>query len=671
MATRKQQQDNAPRSRSRLAVCLCECANTLTDRMDLSNVATAVGRLPGVTRVVRCHALCQPGGPDQLLTALKDQRISRAVVAACAPAYYQANLDQAFAENNINPHLVSSVNIREHCAWVHQDKAAATQKSSALITSAVQRLLLGRRVGTQREAINHRVLVIGAGLAGMQAALALADSKNMVTLITNSDQLGGSILHQSLIPQAAQRAEQLAKHIKTNRRINILTATSLQSLTGRFGQFQAQLSQGQVDCGAVIVATGQSQLSGPEQLPDITGLLTFDDLARTLQRNRLSNLKRIGLLLDLHTQQDRAATRAALKLASRARLLWGCQTYLFCAHLRLAGPKQEQLYQQARQDGVVVIKSLTSPEITQEVTAVRLEGTDERIGQKFDLVLDLLAVADAPNTNNSQADLTTKLRTGTPVAGLAQQDNVFLLPVDSGRKGIFFAGACRAPFEWSQALDEGDAAAQHAHALLRRSTVHPPAKLVEVDPAKCAYCLTCYRTCPHGAIAMDQENRAAFVEPIMCQACGVCVAECPAKAIDLLDYTDPQLAISPASADGTIVFACENSAVLAADSAGLARLNYPPDVAIVPVPCAGRIDPVHVLRALRAGAKKVLILGCHDQACKYLHGINRAKARIERLRTQLTQLGFDPDCVQIGSLMAADAGRFVKLVTGDLQESSV
>jgi coenzyme F420-reducing hydrogenase delta subunit len=150
----------------------------------------------------------------------------------------------------------------------------------------------------------------------------------------------------------------------------------------------------------------------------------------------------------------------------------------------------------------------------------------------------------------------------------------------------------------------------------------------------------------------------------MCQACGVCVAECPAKAIDLVDHSDSQLSISPALPGATIVFACENSALLAADSAGLDRKTYSPDTAIVPVPCAGRVDPVHVLRALRAGAKKVLILGCHDQACKYLHGINRAKARIDRLHSQLTQLGLDPDCVQIGSLMAADAGRFVDFVEG-------
>ena len=668
MTIDKQQKSNAPSNRARLAVCLCECAGTLTEKLDFAAIAASAGQLPGVARVLRCHSLCQPGGSDQLLASLKDQRISRALIAACTPAYYRTALDQALASKNINSHLVSSVNIREHCAWVHPDKTKATQKASRLITSAVDRLRLAERVGTKRVSLNRRVLVIGAGLAGMQATLDLADKKHPVTLITASDDLGSRALQQRLIPEAAERAQQLAKQIRLNRRISALTSTQLQSLAGRFGQFRAHLSQDQIDCGAVIVATGQSQLTGPEQLPAIKGTVTFDDLACMLQANRLSNLKRIGLILDLHTQLDRAATRAALKLASRARLLWGCETYLFCNQLRVTGPDQEQQYQQARQAGVVIIKSLSSPQITQQITAVRLKGIDEQTGRDFDLVLDLLAIADAPKTNNGQADLTAKLRTGQHVASSIQQDNVFLLPVDSGRKGILFAGSCRAPLEWTQALDDGSAAAEQAHYLLKDSATRVPTKLAEVEPAKCAFCLTCYRSCPHGAIAMDQENRAAIVESIMCQACGVCAAECPAKAIDIVDYTDPQLSISPTSPGAAIVFACENSALIAADLAGLARMTYSPDVAIVPVPCAGRVDPVHVLHALQGGAKKVLILGCHDQACKYLHGINRAKARIERLQSQLTQLDLDPDCIQIGSLMAADAGRFVNFVTGDLQE---
>ena len=664
MDARKQEQSQASLKRSRLAVCICDCAGTLPERLDLPAVAASTGELAGVSRVVRCNAFCQPGGPQQLLSAMKDQRISRAVIAACAPAYYQRVLEEALAANKIDPHLVGRVNIREHCAWVHPDKAKATEKASGLISSAVSRLLLCERVDTQRVSLNRRVLVIGAGLAGMQSAISLANNKHMVTLISSASELGGVALGQSVVPQAAEKAAELAKLVKSNRRIKVLTGTELLALTGRFGDFHARLSNGQVDCGAVVVATGQSQSPGSGQLPGLTGILAFDDLAKMLKKNPLANPRRIGLVLDFQRQLDCAITRAALVLGKRAREVYGCEVYLFCSHLRVARLDIEEDYQHARQAGVVVVKSLDQPGITQELAEVKVKGVDEQTGRDFDLTFDLLAVADSPSGGNGQASLNSKLRTGQAVGGLAQRDNAFLLPVDSGRKGIFFAGACRGCVEWTQALDDGLAAAQQAHALLPAAATRVPAKRAEVDPAKCAFCLTCYRSCPHGAIVMDQENRAALVEPIMCQACGVCVAECPARAIELVDYTDAQLAITPAAAGATVVFACENSAVLAADSAGLGRMTYSSNVAIVPVPCAGRVDPVHVLNALKDGAEKVVILGCHDQACKYLHGINRARSRVERLREQLTQLGIDADRVQIGSLMAADAGRFVDLVSG-------
>lgn len=669
MAVKKKDKSLSGR-RARLAVCLCDCGGSLAEGLDFSALAGAAGELPGVARVVRCSSLCQAGGVDELLGAMTSQRISRAVIAACAPAYYQRCLEKAQDEAGINPHLVGKVNIREHCAWVHPSKAEATGKAAGLIAAAVERMRLAEAVGKQRVNLNPQVLVIGGGLAGMRAALSLAENKHKVTLVDKSEQIGGAALAQEAAPEAAKTAAELAGAVRVNRRITVLTGTELKSLTGRFGQFEARLSEDKIECGAVVVATGRKQLAGPEQLPGLNGILSFDDLARSLRTNRLSTLRRVGLVLDLGIQQDRAATRTALRLARRARELWFCEVYVFCGHLRVSGGEQEQEYQEARQAGVVIIKSLDGLDISQEVTAVRVKGRDEQTGRDFDLVLELLAAADVPVNNNGQGELAGKLLTGKPAAGLVQRDNVFLLPVDSGRKGIVFAGTCRASMEWPGVLADGLAAAGEVHALLSEASVRAEAKRAEVEAAKCAFCLTCYRSCPHGAIGMDRNNRAAEVVPIMCQACGVCVAECPAKAIELVDYTDAQLSIRPGGDGSVIVFACENSGLPAADRAGLERMEYSPEVQIVPVPCAGRVDPVHVLRSLQSGARKVVVLGCHEQACKYLHGISRARARLERLKRQLGELGLESDCIEIGSLMAADAGRFVDFVSGELETVS-
>lgn len=654
-----------PSRRPRLAVLLCDCGQTLSNSLDFPVISAAVEKLPGVAEVICLSDLCQPAGIAQCVSVLTDDKITHVLVAACAPAYYQAALAQALGTSKL---LIGQVNIREHCAWVHTNRDQAGEKAFRLIKLATERLRLVHRVADRPVRLNQRVLVIGAGLAGMQTALSLADAGHKVTLMTKSDALGGRAARQTVLSDATARATQLASEVRANKRITVLTNTELQNLAGEFGRFEAHLSgqDSALVCGLVVVATGRSQ--SPDSL--LPGLSSFEDLSRMLRKDRLSTFKRIGLVLDLKAQQDCAATRASLKLARRARELWACETYVFCQHVRVAGPDQEQEYQDARQAGVLVIKTASAPEITEQVGSVRIVGTDEQTHRSFDLTLDLLAAADTPAGGNGQASLNAKLRTGKSVAGLAQRDNVFLLPVDSGRKGILFAGSCRVPMEWPQALDDGLAAAEQAHCLLTPSTIRIPAQRAQVDASKCAFCLTCYRTCPHGAIDIDQAERSAVVSPVMCQACGVCASECPAKAIELVDYSDDQLYVTTGFAGGTVIFACENSALLAADRAGLGRITYSANTTITPVSCAGRVDPVHVLRALQAGAKKVLVLGCHEQACKYMHGVTRAKARLERLRDQLSHLGLDPDRVQIGTLMATDAGRFVEFVDGPLAKVS-
>ncbi|NIA07474.1 MAG: hydrogenase iron-sulfur subunit [Actinobacteria bacterium] len=648
-----------PRRNPRVAVLLCDCGQTLSDALDFPAITAAVRKLPGVAQVLCLSDLCQPTGIAQCVSALSDAKITHVLVAACAPVYYQAVLAQALDQFGF---FISRTNIREHCAWVHSDPDAASEKALRLIKLATQRQRLANHVVDRTVRLNQRVLVIGAGLAGMQTSLCLAHAGHKVALITRSDSLGGRAVRQTILPDAAARATDLASKVQANRKITVLTNTELRSLTGQFGHFQAHLSPTDValSCGLVVVATGQAQLSDPPG----PGLLSFEDLSLLLRKNRLSSLTRIGLILDLRDQQDCAATRACLKLARRARELWLCETYVFCQHLRVAGSDQEQDYQDARQAGVLVVKTASAPQIIEQVGSVCVTGTDEQTRRPFALTLDLLAAADIPKGDNGQASLNSLLRTGKTVAGLAQRDNVFLLPVDSGRKGILFAGSCRVSMEWPQTLADGLAAAEQAHLLLTPSSIRIAAQRAQVDPSKCAFCLTCYRTCPHGAIDIDQDGRAAVISPVMCQACGVCASECPAKAIDLVDYSDDQLCTTTGFAGGTVIFACENSALLAADRAGLGRMAYSANTTITPVCCVGRVDPVHVLRALQAGARKVLVLGCHEQACKYMHGINRAKARIERLRDQFTQLGLEPDRVQIGTLMAADAGRFVEFVNG-------
>ena len=177
-----------PARRPRLAVMLCDCGRTLSRALDFPALTAAVEKLPGVSKVITTSNLCQPVGLEQCVSFLADANITHLLIAACSPAYYRAALARALDKSKL---IVSHTNIREHCAWVHPDADAASEKALRLITLAIRRLRLSSRVTDRSVRFNQRVLVIGAGLAGMQTVLGLARAGHKTTLITRSDTLGG------------------------------------------------------------------------------------------------------------------------------------------------------------------------------------------------------------------------------------------------------------------------------------------------------------------------------------------------------------------------------------------------------------------------------------------------------------------------------------------------
>ena len=136
------------------------------------------------------------------------------------------------------------------------------------------------------------------------------------------------------------------------------------------------------------------------------------------------------------------------------------------------------------------------------------------------------------------------LRVDADSSNYSQQDNVWLRPTASNRKGVFFVGGCRGCFDVSDILTEARATALEAYNLVGRGEAFVSVDRVSVEASKCALCLTCVRSCPHGAVevAFDDASsgRAAKIVDIACHACGICVAECPAKAIHMVAENNPQ-----------------------------------------------------------------------------------------------------------------------------------
>jgi len=190
--------------------------------------------------------------------------------------------------------------------------------------------------------------------------------------------------------------------------------------------------------------------------------------------------------------------------------------------------------------------------------------------------------------------------------------------------------------------------------------------VADIDLEKCNECGLCAKICEFGAIELD-EKRPNVIKAI-CKGCGTCAAECPKDAIDIIHFTEEQIlaqveaALQENPENKIVAFCCHWCALGAVDVAGVGRSEYPDNIRIIRVMCAGRVDKDFVTRALDLGAGGVLVAGCEFPTCHYIIGNYKCRDRMEKLKKKLTKQGEDADKLWTVWLSAADGPKFVKTV---------
>jgi heterodisulfide reductase subunit A len=176
----------------RIGVFVCDCGLNIAGTVDCKAVAEFSETLDDVVAVVRNKYTCADPGQNEIKKAIVEHKLNRVVVASCTPKIHEPTFRQCVADAGLNPYLYEMANIREHCSWVHQnEKEKATEKAKELVASAVAR---ARYLEPQIEAevpVTKAALVIGGGVAGIQAALDLADAGHQVYLVEKDPSIGG------------------------------------------------------------------------------------------------------------------------------------------------------------------------------------------------------------------------------------------------------------------------------------------------------------------------------------------------------------------------------------------------------------------------------------------------------------------------------------------------
>ncbi len=176
----------------RIGVFVCECGLNIAGTVDCAAVSEYAKTLDDVVAVVQNKYTCADPGQNEIKKAIAEHNLNRVVVASCTPKIHEPTFRQCVADAGLNPYLFEMVNIREQCSWVHQnEKEKATEKAKDLIRSGVAR---ARFLEPQTEAVvpvTKAALVIGGGIAGIQAALDLADGGHKVYLVEKEPTIGG------------------------------------------------------------------------------------------------------------------------------------------------------------------------------------------------------------------------------------------------------------------------------------------------------------------------------------------------------------------------------------------------------------------------------------------------------------------------------------------------
>jgi len=181
-----------PKDDLRIGVFVCDCGLNIAGSLDTEAVREYAESLPDVAAAVRNRYTCADPGQQEIKKAIVEHKLNRVVVASCSPRLHEPTFRHCVSEAGLNPYLFEMANIREHCSWVHlQDWEAATHKAKDIVRAAVARARWLYAQDEEQLPVTDAALVIGGGVAGIQAALDMADAGHQVYLVEKEPSIGG------------------------------------------------------------------------------------------------------------------------------------------------------------------------------------------------------------------------------------------------------------------------------------------------------------------------------------------------------------------------------------------------------------------------------------------------------------------------------------------------
>jgi heterodisulfide reductase subunit A len=550
----------------RTGIFVCDCGTNIAKVVNVPQVVRYAKGLPGVAHAAEETFACSVDSVRHIVEAIKKERLNRVVVAACTPRTHEPVFQDALREAGLNPFLFQFANIREHCSFVHMgDRAAATVKAQDLIRMAASKALLLRPLYRASYGVTPAALVIGGGVAGMTAGLALARQGIKVCLIEKNDTLGGL---SKRIPETLEGSdvralvERLVSEVQATDLIEVVTRAELVEHSGYVGNFASTIAvKGsdapvQVAHGVTIVASGAEELRPGEYLcgedPRVVTLLDLDEMIGrdsdiVKDADTAVFIQCVGSRNEERHYCSRVCCSHSVKSALKLKELKPeMDVYVLYRDMRTYGFK-EDYYKKASDQGVVFIRY--QPEDPPDIAAVEEEGksflrltvTEPILGRKLQLDAGLVCLAAASVPPSANRALSQMLKVPLNEDGFFLEAHMKLRPVDFSTDGIFMCGTAHSPKFIDESIAQAEAAASRALAVLTQESIEGQAAVAQVEESRCCGCRLCVATCPYEAVRKDEEKGVSVVNQALCKGCGACVAACPSGAMTGKHFTTEQI----------------------------------------------------------------------------------------------------------------------------------
>jgi heterodisulfide reductase subunit A len=554
----------------RVGVLVCHCGLNIAGVLDIPDLTRHAASLPGVVAAEHELFACSAVGQDALVGLVREHRLNRLVIAACTPRTHEPVFRETCARIGFNPYLVEMANIRDQCSWVHaRQPIEAQEKARALIRMAVARARHLEPLCEGESPMTRAALVVGGGIAGIQAATDLAVQGFPVTLVEKGSRLGGRLrapglshLYPNMRPAAEVLEQKIARLEASGARV--LLETVVEGISGFVGNFEVSLagrSREVLPVGTIILAFGADlhDPRGAYRYGELPNVLTSEELERAFCESDGGlavdggRPESAAFILCVGSREPEGFTGCsryccptAIKQAIQLRRR-GIDTTIFYRDIRTVSTGAEEMYREARESGVLFVRIPpgNTPEVLGEERARAIRCFDDLLGRELHVPADLvvLSVGMRPRQPETRA-FHEMLKASLGLDGFFLERHPELAPVETAVEGVLLAGTVQGPKDIVDTVAQASAAAAKASVFLAYDKVRLDPAVAAVNEERCRACGRCVEICEFRAPQLAEIAPGivtARINASLCKGCGTCASWCPSGAIASRHFTDRQL----------------------------------------------------------------------------------------------------------------------------------